>query len=297
MSDKLAVTVDAEPIDVVINIKVSGDLPDDGTDGQVLMRVGGKNVWADPPAGPGGGIVKEIDPTVPAWAKQPHKPTYTAEEVGAQPKGNYALRNEIPTVPAWAKQPNKPTYTAEEVGAASKGDVEQLSKEVADKQPKGDYALKSEIPDAPEPYTLPVASVYTLGGVKVDGFAKSWLDVKDGALSLHTTPISPSQVGKPFGTLYPDNVTDLVTNFLRFGPICIFTYQFRVHTAIQDQEYGFEVAELPYTSMSRIWLNNATAFYIDGYGVDAKGIRVNGVWLAENTYVLSGIYFTTDEVM
>lgn len=27
--------------------------------------------------------VKETDPTVPAWAKQPKKPTYTAEEVGA----------------------------------------------------------------------------------------------------------------------------------------------------------------------------------------------------------------------
>lgn len=31
--------------------------------------------------------VKETDPTVPAWAKQPQKPTYTAEEVGALPKG------------------------------------------------------------------------------------------------------------------------------------------------------------------------------------------------------------------
>lgn len=31
----------------------------------------------------------ETDPTVPAWAKQPNKPTYTADEVGAQPKGNY----------------------------------------------------------------------------------------------------------------------------------------------------------------------------------------------------------------
>lgn len=27
----------------------------------------------------------EIDPTVPAWAKQPNKPTYTAQEVGALP--------------------------------------------------------------------------------------------------------------------------------------------------------------------------------------------------------------------
>lgn len=32
-----------------------------------------------------GGILKETDPTVPAWAKQPSKPTYTAGEVGARP--------------------------------------------------------------------------------------------------------------------------------------------------------------------------------------------------------------------
>lgn len=35
--------------------------------------------------GGGGGIIAETDPTVPAWAKQPTKPSYTAEEVGALP--------------------------------------------------------------------------------------------------------------------------------------------------------------------------------------------------------------------
>lgn len=70
---------------------------------------------------------------------------------------NYMDENPIqfdetdPTVPNWAKQPNKPRYTADEVGA----------------QPKGDYALRSEIPTMPDPYTLPVASADTLGGVKV----------------------------------------------------------------------------------------------------------------------------------
>lgn len=37
--------------------------------------------------GTGGGISKETDPTVPSWAKQPIKPTYTAGEVGADPAG------------------------------------------------------------------------------------------------------------------------------------------------------------------------------------------------------------------
>ena len=34
----------------------------------------------------GGGLAKETDPTVPAWAKQPQKPSYTAQEVGALPE-------------------------------------------------------------------------------------------------------------------------------------------------------------------------------------------------------------------
>ena len=83
--------------------------------------------------GGGGGITVETDPTVPAWAKQSTKPTYTASEVGALPASTVIptktsdLTNDSgyissytetdPTVPSWAKAANKPTYTASEVGA------------------------------------------------------------------------------------------------------------------------------------------------------------------------------------
>lgn len=42
-----------------------------------------------------GGILKETDPTVPDWAKEPTKPSYTAEEVGALPEDT-----EIPDITA-----------------------------------------------------------------------------------------------------------------------------------------------------------------------------------------------------
>ena len=94
----------------------------------------------------------ETDPTVPDWAKQPTKPTYTADEVGSLPDTTviptniselnndsgylisipteYITETELeakgyltsytetdPTVPEWAKSATKPTYTASEVGA------------------------------------------------------------------------------------------------------------------------------------------------------------------------------------
>lgn len=107
----------------------------------------------------GGGIGEETDPTVPAWAKQPNKPSYTAAEVGAlsvdtkiptvptnvsafsndagyltQVPSEYITETELnakgyitgytetdPTVPAWAKAASKPSYTASEVGADAAG--------------------------------------------------------------------------------------------------------------------------------------------------------------------------------
>lgn len=80
-----------------------------------------------------GYLVSETDPTVPAWAKSPTKPTYTASEVGALPSTTViptytsqlinnsgfitSYTETDPTVPSWAKQPSKPSYTATEVGA------------------------------------------------------------------------------------------------------------------------------------------------------------------------------------
>lgn len=69
-----------------------------------------------------GGITEETDPTVPAWAKQPTKPSYTADEVNARPAD-------------W-----KPT--PQEIGAASAGDVVKISGEIT--QLKDDLYIQAE---------------------------------------------------------------------------------------------------------------------------------------------------------
>jgi hypothetical protein len=68
--------------------------------------------------GSGGGIAAETDPTVPAWAKQPNKPTYTASEVGARPDTWTPTAQEVGALPNSYTPPNQ---TAEQVGADPKG--------------------------------------------------------------------------------------------------------------------------------------------------------------------------------
>ena len=53
----------------------------------VLQEDGTFALVASGGSGGGAGITEEKDPTVPAWAKQPQKPTYTAQEVGAMSAG------------------------------------------------------------------------------------------------------------------------------------------------------------------------------------------------------------------
>lgn len=87
----------------------------------------GEVVPVDAPTGNEGGIVEETDPTVPAWAKQPNKPAYTAEEVGALPK-----TTEIPTVPSNVSAFNN------DAGYAKNSDLGKLAKK--DEVAKSDLA-------------------------------------------------------------------------------------------------------------------------------------------------------------
>lgn len=51
-------------------------------------------------------ITKESDPTVPSWAKQPNKPTYTASEVGAASSSHTHTKSQITDFPSSLPNPN-----------------------------------------------------------------------------------------------------------------------------------------------------------------------------------------------
>lgn len=89
---------------------------------------------------------------------------------------------------------------------------------------------------------------------------------------------------------FPDNITVLLNEFCKAGNICMFTYQISVKTAISG-DYGFTLAQLPFASAVRMWLNNGWQFYVDS---GTKNVRLNGDNLAAGNYMLSGVYITTD---
>jgi hypothetical protein len=148
----------------------------------------------------------ETDPTVPSWAKQPQKPSYTASEVGALPNTTKIpsktsdLTNDSgfitdytesdPTVPAWAKNATKPSYSKSEVGLGNVDNVKQYS--------------------ASNPPPYPVTSVngktgaVTLDAAAVGARPSTWMPSASdvGALPASTTiPTKVSQLTNDKGYL------------------------------------------------------------------------------------------------
>ena len=121
--------------------------------------------------------IEETDPTVPAWAKEEEKPTYTAEEVGALPSttvipsklseltaddehetvtkeekqawnaksdfsGEYRDLKGKPELAEWVLQSRKPTYTASEVGALP--DTTEIPKNLSDLQDDAEHRIVTD---------------------------------------------------------------------------------------------------------------------------------------------------------
>lgn len=117
-------------------------------DDKLTDRVDLSNYYTKQQIDSKGYLTKETDPTVPEWAKEPSKPTYTAKEVGALPSDT-----KIPDISGLA--------TKEEL--ESKADIESIPSKVSqldndagyitdisgkvDKIELVNYALKTDIPD------------------------------------------------------------------------------------------------------------------------------------------------------
>lgn len=63
--------------------------------------------------------ISEIEVPVQSVNGKTGEIVLTPSDVGAQPVGNYLTEESDPTVPSWAKEENKPTYTANEIEAGT----------------------------------------------------------------------------------------------------------------------------------------------------------------------------------
>lgn len=121
-----------------------------------------KNLEENSTEVPGGGIVQETDPTVPAWAKQPEKPTYTAAEVGALPSSTV-----IPTVPTKVSAfENDKGYLTEHQdlsGYAKNEDIPTKPEDIG-AQPAGNYLTEVPSGYATEKFVTDKIAEAELGG-------------------------------------------------------------------------------------------------------------------------------------
>ena len=109
----------------------------------------------------------KIPTTLPAsdvysWAKQPQKPTYTPQEIGAQPVGDYALKSEIPTVPVQSVngKTGAVKLSASDVSADASGTAD--SKVSAHNTSSAAHNDIRQLIDAIKiPTTLPASDVYS----------------------------------------------------------------------------------------------------------------------------------------
>jgi hypothetical protein len=100
----------------------------------------------------------EVDPTVPTWAKQPNKPTYTAEEVGALPSdtplfsGSYNDLTDKPTIPSqvtestvagWGFTKNTGTYSKPSTGIPASDLASGVIPDISTKEDKMDIVTST----------------------------------------------------------------------------------------------------------------------------------------------------------
>lgn len=154
----------------------------DATDQHPMSAITGLEAALDGKQDAGSYITEESDPTVPEWAKQPQKPAYTAQEVGALPDTTH-----IPTALSELSEDatHRVVTDAEKAEWNAKSNFTGSYNDLTDKPTIPDVPVQSvngktgavvlsaedvgALPEStviPAPYTLPIASSTVLGGVQ-----------------------------------------------------------------------------------------------------------------------------------
>lgn len=132
-------------------------------------------------------------------------------------------------------------------------------------------------------YELPSASATVKGGVMVGKDLVMDGDTLNVAQTVHNKSAEITN-------LFPENIEFVLRDFRKCGQLCQFVIQFNITETINGS-YSFAVFELPYKSVGRVWLNNATQYYIPA---NENVIRRNASQISTGNITLSGMYLTNE---
>ena len=117
--------------------------------------------------GGGGGVIEETDPTVPVWAKQPNKPSYTASEVGALP-----ATTKIPTKTSDLENDSEYVQLDDLSPYAKKKDIPSVPTKVSELT--NDSGYLTSVPDEYVTETELAAKKYLTSYTETDPTVPSW---------------------------------------------------------------------------------------------------------------------------
>ena len=166
----------------------------------------------------------------------------TLEELGIQPKGTYLTKETDPTVPAWAKESKKPSYTADEVGALPKTTTALPNP----KKIKFTGAVTDEYDGSVEKtINIPEAGAGKTGITGIDGRE---VELRKGTQNIeyrYSTNIIAKAQFNSAGTQIPVTENDVVTRLDLYGyPIRCKFAKIKTVTLFGADENGQDIANI-----------------------------------------------------
>lgn len=166
----------------------------------------------------------------------------TLDDLGIQPKGTYLTKETDPTVPDWAKESKKPTYTADEVGALSKTTTTLPNP----KKIKFTGAVTDEYDGSAEKtINIPAADAGKTGITGIDGRE---IELRKGAQNIeyrYSTNIVAKAQFNSVGTQIPVTENDVITRLDLYGyPIRCKFVKIKTVTLFGADEDGRDVANI-----------------------------------------------------
>lgn len=216
------------------------------------------------------GITEETDPTVPTWAKQPTKPSYTADEVGALPVGTKipAKTSDLTNDSGYLTQIPEEYVTETELGQ------------------KG-YITEDDIPEK-----LPSPGTLTFTGAVNDTYDGS----ADKTINIPTGGGEGGTSGSGISTSAKKLLLTILKNALYASDQSQNIKNLQTEFGITDDTYSivYDLGNGISCTNSQTEINNGESYYTqiisdEGYSISSVSIKMSGIDITSNSYLNGNI--------